>query len=204
MPLGRVGLPIDGKSVTSKEQTEERSPLDKALDLGVFAPLGFALEFRRVVPELAEAGRRQLAFSRSLGQAALRTMARSNQARDTAQKAPTAPPVKTPGAAANTPAAAAPSAAKKSVAKPAAKKPAAKKATGKKPAAKKAAVKKSAAKKAAAPPATAAVSGYDEMTARQIIERARTASAPERRWMSDREAAGKARTTVLRALERSE
>lgn len=56
---------------------EERNPLDWVLDLSVYAPLGFALEFRRLVPELAEAGRRQIEFSRSLGRAALRTMAQS-------------------------------------------------------------------------------------------------------------------------------
>lgn len=63
--------------MTEARDGDRRHPFDKALDLGVFAPLGFALEFRRVVPELAEAGRKQVAFSRSLGKAALNTIARA-------------------------------------------------------------------------------------------------------------------------------
>lgn len=58
-----------------------RSPIERALDVGVYAPLGFALEFRRLVPELAEAGRQQVAFSRSLGKAALSTLGKAAAAR---------------------------------------------------------------------------------------------------------------------------
>lgn len=64
-------------SAERRPSDEERNPFDRLLDVSVYAPLGFALEFRRLVPELAEAGRRQIEFSRSLGRAALRTMARS-------------------------------------------------------------------------------------------------------------------------------
>lgn len=189
--------------MTSAGQTEESSPLDKALDLGVFAPLGFALEFRRVVPELAEAGRRQVAFSRSLGQAALRTMARSAAAKKaaTAPTAETAPkpqetkPVPEKPAAKKAPAKKAP-AKKTPVKKVSAKKAAA----SKKPAAKKAPAKKAPAKKTPA----ATVPGYDKLTARQIIERSATATAAQRSWMLDRETSGKARKTVLKALERPE
>ena len=68
----------------------ERSPIERALDVGVYAPLGFALEFRRLVPELAEAGRQQVAFSRSLGKAALSTLGKAAAARANPAPAPTA------------------------------------------------------------------------------------------------------------------
>lgn len=41
------------------------------LDLAVYAPLGFALERRRVVGELADRGRRQIAFAKMVGRTAL-------------------------------------------------------------------------------------------------------------------------------------
>ena len=61
----------------ASDEGTDRSPLERWFDVSVYAPLGFALEFRRLVPELAEAGRRQVEFSRSLGRAALRTMSRA-------------------------------------------------------------------------------------------------------------------------------
>lgn len=92
--------------------TSDRSPIERALDVGVYAPLGFALEFRRLVPELAEAGRQQVAFSRSLGKAALSTLGKAAAARNSEAPSNAAAPAK----------------------KAAAKKPAAKKAAAKKPA----------------------------------------------------------------------
>ncbi|MEM7092924.1 MAG: hypothetical protein AAF567_07970 [Actinomycetota bacterium] len=65
----------------SENPSEERSPVDRLLDVAVYAPLGLALDFRRVVPELAQAGRRQVAFSRSLGKAALSTIGKAAAAR---------------------------------------------------------------------------------------------------------------------------
>lgn len=40
--------------------TEPRNPVDQALDLFLYAPLGFLLEARRLVPELAERGHQQV------------------------------------------------------------------------------------------------------------------------------------------------
>lgn len=55
--------------------TEEKSPLDQLLDLVVYAPLGFALSAREVVPQLVARGREgaggQMAVARMLGQFAL-------------------------------------------------------------------------------------------------------------------------------------
>jgi hypothetical protein len=53
-------------------QEAARGPVDHLADLVVFAPLGFALEARRLVPELAARGRRQLLFTRTVGRYAVR------------------------------------------------------------------------------------------------------------------------------------
>jgi len=52
--------------------SESSSPLRRLLDAGLYAPLGFLLSSDEVVADLAAAGRKQVAFSRSLGRAALR------------------------------------------------------------------------------------------------------------------------------------
>lgn len=72
MPIWGFGLPIAQEVVS-----DERSDLDRLLDAGVFAPLGLALEYRKLSPELADAGRKQVAFARSLGRAALKTLSKS-------------------------------------------------------------------------------------------------------------------------------
>lgn len=50
--------------------TQRRSPIDQAVDLAVYAPLGLLLERRRLVTELADRGRRQIDFARMLGRTA--------------------------------------------------------------------------------------------------------------------------------------
>jgi pyruvate/2-oxoglutarate dehydrogenase complex dihydrolipoamide acyltransferase (E2) component len=50
---------------------EPRTPVDAALDLFVYAPLGLALEARELVPKLAERGRGQVALVRLFGRFAL-------------------------------------------------------------------------------------------------------------------------------------
>lgn len=57
-------------------QDQPTSPLERLLNLGVYAPVGFLLDPDKTVAELADAGRKQLAFTRSLGQAALKSVAR--------------------------------------------------------------------------------------------------------------------------------
>jgi hypothetical protein len=47
--------------------TEERTPSELLCDLLVYAPLGFAFEAPRLVPELAAKGRNQVAAARSVG-----------------------------------------------------------------------------------------------------------------------------------------
>ncbi len=175
------------KPDTTSASETERSPIEKALDVGVYAPLGFALEFRRLVPELAEAGRQQVAFSRSLGKAALSTLgkAAAAQTRAAAPKATESKP-------------AAPKAAKPTAAKP---KPAAAKPKTSKPKTSKAA--KPAKKSSGATKQRSVVEGYDGLTAREVIALSTAATAPQRAWMLDREQAGKQRKTVLKALDAS-
>lgn len=47
------------------------SLVDRAADLLLYAPIGFALEAHRLLPDLAERGRRQLAFTRVVGKYAV-------------------------------------------------------------------------------------------------------------------------------------
>ena len=49
--------------------TEER-PVDQVLDLLVYAPIGFALEARELLPQLADRGRGQVALMRLAGRMA--------------------------------------------------------------------------------------------------------------------------------------
>lgn len=52
--------------------TEQRSLAEQAADVAFYAPVGFALEVRRLVPELAERGRRQVTFNWMVGRYAVR------------------------------------------------------------------------------------------------------------------------------------
>jgi hypothetical protein len=56
--------------------TDEKSPLDQALDLFVYAPLGAALSLRELLPQLAQRGREQvnnqLTMARAVGEFAVK------------------------------------------------------------------------------------------------------------------------------------
>lgn len=51
--------------------TEHKKPLDAALDLTVYAPIGFALEARRLLPTLVERGRQQVTMAKMVGKFAV-------------------------------------------------------------------------------------------------------------------------------------
>jgi hypothetical protein len=55
--------------------TDRKNPLDRALDLFVYAPIGFALEARKALPDMIEKGRQQVTgqvtVARMLGQMAV-------------------------------------------------------------------------------------------------------------------------------------
>lgn len=65
----------DATTGTGAEPDDERSPLDRLLDVVLFAPLGFALDAPTLVPQLVERGRRtvetQVRTARVLGQFAV-------------------------------------------------------------------------------------------------------------------------------------
>ena len=56
----------------SDEQGHGRSLPEQVADFVVFAPYGFALEARRLYPELVARGRRQVLFTRTVGKFAVR------------------------------------------------------------------------------------------------------------------------------------
>jgi len=51
--------------------TDQKRPLDAALDLVVYAPLGFALEARRLLPTFVERGRNQVTMAKVVGKFAV-------------------------------------------------------------------------------------------------------------------------------------
>ena len=52
-------------------ETTGSDPVEQLLDLFVYAPLGFVVDARRVVPELAEKGRAQAGVARMIGEFAV-------------------------------------------------------------------------------------------------------------------------------------
>jgi hypothetical protein len=51
--------------------TEEKSPVEQAVDLLVYAPLGFALEARELLPRWVDRGRQQVTMARMIGKFAV-------------------------------------------------------------------------------------------------------------------------------------
>jgi hypothetical protein len=69
-----------------------RKPIGAMLDVFVFAPIGFALDARELLPKLAERGRNQVALLKVVGQFAV-NKGRADADRILAQKsAPSTPP----------------------------------------------------------------------------------------------------------------
>ena len=56
---------------TTSTAGETKSPVGAMLDVFVFAPIGFALDARELVPKLAERGRNQVALLKVVGQFAV-------------------------------------------------------------------------------------------------------------------------------------
>src|SRR5690349_18769418 len=61
--------------------SEHKNPIEQALDVFVFAPLGFVLSARETIPALAEKGRQYAAAAKMMGEFAI------GQGRDQAEKA---------------------------------------------------------------------------------------------------------------------
>lgn len=146
----------------------QRTPLDRALDVAVFAPLGLALTVREAFPELARKGRErvtnQLTAARMIGELAV-TMGRNEAAKLLGR-------AREAGAARARPPAPA-----RREARPAA-------APG----------SRSAATRAAA---DLAIPNYDTLSASQVIERLPGLSHDELEAIRRHEEAGRGRRTIL-------
>jgi hypothetical protein len=57
--------------MADEPETTGENPLEQLLDVFVYAPLGFVVDARRVVPELAERGRAQAGVARMIGEFAV-------------------------------------------------------------------------------------------------------------------------------------
>ncbi|HUP74332.1 MAG TPA: hypothetical protein VM282_14920 [Acidimicrobiales bacterium] len=77
-----------------------KSPVGAMLDVFLFAPIGFALDARELVPKLAERGRNQVALLKVVGQFAVnKGRADADRILKTKPPAATAPPTPTPTSA---------------------------------------------------------------------------------------------------------
>lgn len=193
---------------------DARARLERLLEVGVYAPVGFLVTQSKTVPELAKAGRKQIAFARSLGQAAIKTLVRSvrsdepdaldpepldSVADDPAPEGVAGGDMVGPEAGESAAPSVAPVSAADDVDAP---------------------DSPSEPPTSASPPTpepqpdidldgapsgadSAEIEGYDDLTAREIIEILRTAGPRRGRWVHDRESAQKGRVTVLRAALRA-
>jgi hypothetical protein len=150
--------------------SDEPTPLNRALDLVVFAPLGLALTARDAFPELARKGRErvtnQLTAARMIGQFAV-TMGRNEAgkllSRARAAGAARVSPPERPAASPGAPARPAPA----------------------------------AARAATRAPADLAIPNYDTLSASQVIERLPGLSPEELEAIRRYEEAGRGRRTIL-------
>jgi hypothetical protein len=160
--------------------------LDAALDVFVYAPIGFLLDAREVVPKLAERGKGQVALARlfgryaiARGQAEADRLIRSNKS----AASPTAPPTPTPEPETR------PAAARATRAR--AKSTTATRATTARKA------------KAAPKPGTAsslAIPGYDTLSASQVVPRLDALRPAELEAVRAYEAAHRGRRTILNRI----
>ncbi len=171
--------------------SDRKPPVDAALDVLLYAPLGFALEARSLLPKLVERGRNQVSMAKVMGQFAVqqgqveaskRLGPVQEQVRDqvgsvladlglTSRPAPPPPPRPEPAATAtSTPAEAA---------SPAPARPAP--ATG-------------------GDDADLAIPDYDSLAASQVVPRLRALTADELEAVRSYEAAGRGRKTILNRI----
>src|SRR5688572_26147023 len=91
----------------------QKNPVGAILDVFLFAPIGFALDARELLPKLAERGRNQVALLKVVGQFAVNKgradADRILKTKTPAPPAPTTPPTAAPTQKPNAPRAAAPS-----------------------------------------------------------------------------------------------
>lgn len=61
--------------------TDEKGPAEQAVELAIYAPLGLALEARRLMPTFVERGRQQIQMARMIGQFAVKQGQREAETR---------------------------------------------------------------------------------------------------------------------------
>jgi hypothetical protein len=171
--------------------------LDAALDVFVYAPIGFLLDAREVVPKLAERGKGQVALARLFGRYAIaRGQAEADRLINSNKPAASAPPAAPPSPAPPSPAPPEPTAAATAAAATTA--PSATKARPKPtPASRPVPLRKA---KVAAKPAGAsslAIPGYDTLSASQVIPRLDALRPAELEAVRAYEAAHRGRRTIL-------
>lgn len=156
--------------------TEQKTPLDQALELFVFAPLGIALMARDQMPEIIEKGRTQVStqitMARFIGKFAVQQGKVEAEKR---LKVYVDPPAPVP-----TPAPVIPAAAVAAMPTPGASAAEPTKPVGKAPAV-----------------GTLAIPGYDSLSASQVVQRLAGLSSAELRSVQAYETTARARKTIL-------
>jgi hypothetical protein len=176
--------------------------LDAALDVFVYAPIGFLLDAREVVPKLAERGKGQVALARLFGRYAIaRGQAEADRLINSNKPAASAPPAAPPSPAPPSPAPPSPAPPEPTAAATAAAATTAPSATKARPkptpASRPVPLRKA---KVAAKPAGAsslAIPGYDTLSASQVIPRLDALRPAELEAVRAYEAAHRGRRTIL-------
>ena len=169
---------------------DQKTPLEQALDLFVYAPLGIAMAAREALPKLVEAGRNQVtgqtSMAKMIGQFAVSQgkVEADKRLKAVTERIQPSRPAPAPKAAAPVPAASAPAT---SVAAPAGSAIAA--------------ASTSAATANGSGPAfsddSLAIPGYDSLSASQVVQRLAGLSGAELEAVRSYEAGSRGRKTVL-------
>lgn len=69
--VGHDGAVTEPAERDGAPMTERKDPIDQAVELLVYAPLGFALEARTLLPQMVDRGRQQVVMARMVGQFAV-------------------------------------------------------------------------------------------------------------------------------------
>jgi hypothetical protein len=184
-------------SQSASQPTGRRAPQPPDLfDIALYAPIGFLTQFRKLLPELVQSGRSQVALVKMVGTMAARRATGSAPA--PAKPAKPAAPVVSPPAATTVadeqrPSEVAP-----------AKKLASKAAPAKKTAAKKAPAKKAPARKKGAARREFPIAGYETLPASAVVALLGSLDAIDREAVKVHELANRRRRTILTRLSQLE
>jgi hypothetical protein len=193
--------------------SDDKTPIDQALDLFVYAPLGFALSFREFSKQAAEKGRQQVQVAKMMGQFAAQMAGQQAEqklagARKQAEEVVGSfmpgggRPSHVPAAAPAPAPAKAPVDTKAPEPRPATTATAGEHVQTSAPAASSPVTAPVAAPAAARPAASAlAIPAYDTLSASQVVQRLAGLSSDELEAVRAYEAGGRARKTILNKVE---